>query len=337
VRTVTLETAILYFAYILYGLTMKRSKTLLLVAAGVALLSSCVEGKRYETTISRKWPARGITSIELREVDGGIQVGAGAADEISLVAHVRSRGVGPQPGKENGGFFVTRLEGDTLRLGREEKRSIVVSIPFLERRRLNVDYELHVPPTTHLTLRTVNGQITTIGVNGESNLTTVNGAINVDTEGDRQLNAKCVNGSVKATFRRDFQGAHLKTVNGSVEAILPPSASFACDLSQVNGDFEATFPLSIHSHPGSRQVSGEVNGGHYPLRITTVNGDIAVANGGLPPKPPLPPALGALPVPPAGQAVPAQPAVPTPPAPPAGMPSQKNNAGSRMVLSILID
>jgi len=27
------------------------------------------------------------------------------------------------------------------------------------------------------------------------------------------------------------------------------------------GDVEAAFPLSIHSHPGSRRVSGEVNGG----------------------------------------------------------------------------
>jgi hypothetical protein len=44
----------------------------------------------------------------------------------------------------------------------------------------------------------------------------------------------------------------------------------------VNGDFEASFPLSIHSNPGSRRVSGEVNGGKYELQITTVNGDVEV-------------------------------------------------------------
>jgi len=57
------------------------------------------------------------------------------------------------------------------------------------------------------------------------------------------------------------------------------SLSFSGDFSQVNGDVEAAFPLNIHSHPGSRRVSGEVNGGRYALRITTVNGDIKVDTG----------------------------------------------------------
>jgi hypothetical protein len=91
-------------------------------------------------------------------------------------------------------------------------------------------------------------------------------------------------------------------VNGGVEALLPGSASFTCDLSQVNGDFEASFPLSIHSHPGSRRVSGQVNGGQFELQITTVNGDVEVQHI------PLPPTLPRAPSAPTG--------VPAPPAPP---------------------
>ncbi len=79
--------------------------------------------------------------------------------------------------------------------------------------------------------------------------------------------------------------------------MLPPSASFTGDFTQVNGDVEAAFPLNIHSHPGSRRVSGEVNGGRYSLHIVTVNGDIKVENGGVPPAPPAPPALPAPPAP----------------------------------------
>ena len=118
------------------------------------------------------------------------------------------------------------------------------------------------------------------------------------------MTAKSVNGRILCTFKKDFQGATFKTVNGRVIAALPPNASFYGDFTQVNGDFEAAFPLDIHSHPGSRRVSGEVNGGKYELKITTVNGDIKVENlGG--PTPPAPPAL------------PAPSAVPAPPAPPA--------------------
>jgi DUF4097 and DUF4098 domain-containing protein YvlB len=105
----------------------------------------------------------------------------------------------------------------------------------------------------------------------------VNGAIDIETAGLNELRATTVNGAVKATFTRDFQGARFKTVNGGVEAFFPQNASFAVDLSQVNGDFEASFPLSIHSNPGSRRVSGEVNGGRHDLKIVTVNGDVELA------------------------------------------------------------
>ena len=114
-------------------------------------------------------------------------------------------------------------------------------------------------------------------------------SVDLETAGTQEVSAHTVNGRVRAKFLQSFQGANLKTVNGSVDAVLPPTASFACDVAQVNGDFEASFPLSIHSHPGSRRVSGEVNGGKYDLRIVTVNGDIHL-EGGVAPKPPAAPA-----------------------------------------------
>jgi DUF4097 and DUF4098 domain-containing protein YvlB len=99
---------------------------------------------------------------------------------------------------------------------------------------------------------------------------------------------------VQARFLDDFHGARLGTVNGRVVATLPTSASFLCDFTQINGDFEAAFPLNIHSHPGSRRVSGDVNGGRYALKISTVNGDIKIDNAAPPvplaPPPPPPPA-----------------------------------------------
>ena len=126
-------------------------------------------------------------------------------------------------------------------------------IPFFDSNDVRVDYELHVPPSVALELRTVNGRIETRGVDSEVEASSVNGTLDLETGGSRELVAHTVNGRGRARFVRDFQGAQLKTVNGSVEAVLPPTASFACDLSQVNGDFEASFPLNIHSHPGRRE------------------------------------------------------------------------------------
>jgi hypothetical protein len=277
------------------------------------LLAGCVEGKHYEATVQRTWPANGIRRISLREIDGTIRVEAGAANEISLVAHVDSRGVAPNESKENKGYFLSSIEGDSLVLGRHEGHSVRIQIPFFNSPRLVVDYELRVPPATQMTLRTVNGEIRTIGIDGETTASTVNGGIDLETAGQNEISARTVNGHVRAKFNSAFQGAKLNTVNGSVEAVLPASASFACELSQVNGDFEASFPLNIHSYPGSRRVSGDVNGGRFPLRITTVNGDIQVATGNLLRVPAAP----SIPRPPALTAPSQPPAPPAPGAPPA--------------------
>jgi hypothetical protein len=284
-----------------------RSRRLYFLTAPL-LLAACVAGKHTQETITRQWPAAGINRIEIREVDGNLSVEAGSASEITLVANVEARGFEAKKNAENHGYFQTVVAGDTLRIGREHER-VVVRIPFFGRNDVTVNYTLRVPQTVALDLRTVNGRIATRGVNAETDAVTVNGPIDLETSGTGAVSAKTVNGRVVAKFLQTFQGARLKTVNGSVEAQLPSTASFACDLSQVNGDFEASFPVSIHSHPGSRRVSGEVNGGQYSLKIVTVNGDIQLAN-----SPALPPA-------PSKSSMPSVPAAPAAPQAPSAAPA----------------
>jgi putative adhesin len=278
-------------------LTVHSRRVYLLALTFLAL--SCTVGERREATVTRSWPAAGIRMIKITEVEGSLSVHAGAADQILLVAHVRTRGARGDKDEPNSGYFRTEIDGDTLRIGQRGRGHIQISIPFFHARP-HIDYVLQVPSTVALDLKTVNGRITTRGTEGEAELVTVNGGIDAETAGFQELFAKAVNGHVRAKFLRDFNGATLKTVNGKVEAILPPSASFTCNLSQVNGDFEASFPLSIHSNPGSRRVSGEVNGGRHQLQITTVNGDVEVQHLNVPPVPPVPEIKPVIPpVPPA--------------------------------------
>jgi hypothetical protein len=281
----------------------------LYLPAVAILLASCVAGTRTEETITRRWPAAGINRIEIREVDGSVSIEAAPTNEITLVANVEARGFAPKKNEENDGYFKTILAGDSLQIGRQHE-GMIVHIPFFTRNNVTVNYTLRVPPTVALDLHTVNGRIATRGVDAPTDAVTVNGGIDLEITGTGLVSAKTVNGRIVTKFLTTFQGARLKTVNGSVEAVLPPSASFTCDLSQVNGDFEAAFPVSIHSHPGSRRVSGDVNGGRYSLKIVTVNGDIQLAN--LPA--PAAPALPATPAAPAApQAAPAAPAKPVAP------------------------
>lgn len=281
--------------------------------AAILLASSCgSEMERRTVRIERQWPAQSVRRIEVREIDGAITVDAGSPTEITLSAMVRSRSRA-RPQADNQGFFQSRMEGDTLVIGRRREHTTVL-FPFWGGGDTRVDYALHVPANVDIDLHTVTGRITTHGVAGETRATTVNGVVDIETPGSSEVEAKAVNGRIEARFLKEFHGAVLKTVNGGVNLVLPASASFAGDFSQVNGDVEAAFPLNIHSHPGSRRVSGEVNGGRYSLRITTVNGDIRIENGGgplaVPPPPPVPPAPSAVPAPQAPSAPPARPSAP---------------------------
>jgi len=285
-----------------------NSRRVAIYSLASIILAGCVGGERRTAHIEKSWPAGAIKHIEVREIDGAINVHTGAADKVSLVADVRARGFRPDPKKDNEGYFRTDLEGDTLMIGRRSRHSF--RFPIFSVDEAMISYDLTIPEGIELDLHTVNGKITTAGVTGETNATTVNGVIDLETSGTNEVSAKSVNGYIEAHFLKDFRGATLKTVNGRVIAVLPRDASFYGDFSQVNGDFEAKFPLNIHSTPGSRRVSGQVNGGKYELRITTVNGDIKIDNGA--PIPPQPPMIvpGTIPPPPGAP-------TPIPPVPPA--------------------
>jgi len=263
----------------------KRALYLLVVALTVTSCGRIHErhhgARRFRSnetmTISRSWPAANVRELEIFEVSGRISVEAADTSEISLVATARGD-LDPKQGVENSGLFESKIEGDTLTIGRKQRRRKGLRIPFLfGRNHMEIDYVLKVPASVSLELGTVNGRIITRGTEGATEASTVNGSLDLETVGTNELTATSVNGRVKAKFLRSFQGARFKSVNGGVEAILPQSASFSVDLSQVNGDFEASFPLSVHSNPGSRRVSGDVNGGEHELKIVTVNGDVELS------------------------------------------------------------
>jgi DUF4097 and DUF4098 domain-containing protein YvlB len=260
-------------------MSTKRNSRYLVVA--ILLSAACGREMRHglnsETiTINRTWPAESIRELKVTEVDGSVKITASKTNEIRLVAEASGRDLEPKAGAENSGLFETRLEGSTLHIGHHEEKHF--NIPFMfGRRDLRINYTLEIPATVSVDATTVNGRIAMKGIDGTTEAVSVNGSIDIETAGTNELRASTVNGHVAAKFLTSFQGARFKTVNGGVDVKLPSNASFSVDLAQINGDFEAAFPLSIHSNPGSRRVSGDVNGGAHQLKIVTVNGDVELA------------------------------------------------------------
>ena len=263
-------------------------------ALAVTLLAACMPMEERTAHFENKWPAQAVTHLDLTEVNGTVTVTGDSPSEVTMSASVRARGIHPNPKQPYDGYMTAELDGDTLSI--RSQGSNHHGFFFNIGKEVRIDFDLHVPPQIALNLVTVNGRISTRAIAGETAAKTVNGAVDLESTGVNEVEARSVNGRIQAKFLHDFHGAKLGTVNGRVTAVLPASASFLGDFSQVNGDFEAAFPLNIHSHPGSRRVSGEVNGGRYTLKISTVNGDITIDNS----LAPLAPATPAPPPPPPG-------------------------------------
>jgi hypothetical protein len=193
-----------------------RTYRIYLPALLAVLTYGCVMGERHVETITRSWPADGIKRVDVNGVDGSVDVTAGTGNEISLVAHIRSRDFQPDPKKENHGYFVTSLDSDTLTIGRQHGVHIRSPFFFFNSHDVEINYELRVPPSVDLALTTVNGRVATRGTDGGIQATTVNGSLDVEASGTREVTLRSVNGPLEAHFTKDFQGARFKTVNGSV-------------------------------------------------------------------------------------------------------------------------
>ena len=265
----------------------------LLVALAAA--GCVVPMEEHRAHFDQRWPANTIRRVEVHEIMGTIDVEAGSPDSVQMSADVRAR-TKADKSKANDGYFRTEVVGDTLVIeGQHRHRHFVIGLWNSDD--VRVDYHLRVPAEVALDLQTINGRIETRAIAGETRATTVNGEIDLECTGKNEVAATAVNGRLAARFLDDFHGAQFKTINGRIIATLPQSASFFGDFAQVNGDFESAFPLNIHSNPGNRHVSGEVNGGRYSLKITTVNGDVKLDNGPAPAAPASVPAPPALPAP----------------------------------------
>src|SRR4029079_3496482 len=164
----------------------------------LALVAGVFRGERHVTQVQKSWPSAEIKRIEVREVEGTINVHGGATDKVLLDARIRSFG------KEKPEEFQSSLDGDTLVIGRRERHR--VHIGFFDWTDTRIDYDLTVPSNVELKLTTVNGKIMTRGVAGETAANTVNGSLDLETDGTKEVTAKSVNGRIICTFTRDFQG-----------------------------------------------------------------------------------------------------------------------------------
>jgi hypothetical protein len=142
---------------------------------------------------------------------------------------------------------------------------------------IEVSYQVKVPETASLRLRTSNGAITVTGIKGSVAATNTNGSIT----------GKALAGGVTARTTNESTSIELAAVgidpvevratNGQIHLVLPRTANANLLATATNGTLELKeLEVTRFGEQGSRRVRGRINAGGTPVELSAVNGKVVV-------------------------------------------------------------
>jgi hypothetical protein len=146
----------------------------------------------------------------------------------------------------------------------------------------SVEYTLMVPRSARLDeIKLINGALDIHGVSGEVLASCINGKLAASGLQGR-VRLSTINSPLVAQFDRlGSSPLDLSSVNGSLELTLPSDAKAEIDASTVHGGIDNDFGLMVRNHQWvGHSMSGELGGGGTEIKLSNVNGAIAVRHAG---------------------------------------------------------
>jgi hypothetical protein len=231
------------------------------VAYGALLVASLIS--RGERTRSDRFPAEGITAVDVRIGGGAIRVTGADTDAIRVRAEITE------------GVFGMRYRAER----REGRIQVRADCPPILGIWCSADLTIEVPRGMPLGLHSNNGSISLEGTegpalvssdNGDIRLTAVTGKLEVDTDngtvtgerlGTPSLRAHSDNGDFRLGFTAAPDRIDVTTDNGDVDMGLPDGA-YALEVKTDNGSVRTP----IRTDPGSSRS----------IRVHTDNGDVTL-------------------------------------------------------------
>jgi len=130
-----------------------------------------------------------------------------------------------------------------------------------------------------ITLKATNGQIRLRDVRGEVYVRSMNGLISIESCDTTSLNAKTMNGPIKASFRNVSGEVSLKTLNGPIRAVFPGDSDISMEIRAVSSPVKVAsgFQTDLKSQ---RRFSGKLGKGTHSVFIKSVSGPVTVVTSG---------------------------------------------------------
>ena len=220
-------------------------------------------------------------SLEIKGVNGAIEVEPAHGDEIEIVAEKHGRRNDPtevqiELVEHDGGLTVCAVYPSPAGKRPNECQPGERGRMSVKDNDVEVAFRVLLPATLDFVGRTVNGSIKADDLGGRTEAHTVNGSVKIRSRGS--VRADTVNGSIVAAMgRADWDGeASLETVNGSITLELPDGADVEVRGRTVNGGITTELPLQVHGKYGPKRLEGTLGSGGRELSLATVNGSIKI-------------------------------------------------------------
>ena len=213
----------------------------------------------------------GTISVDGRQ-NGGVSVKGWDRNEILVRSRIQTVALSEAEAKE----LASQVQVETA------SSNIFASGPAGRGERWwSVNYEVFVPRRSNLSLKTNNGGISIVDVNGQLQFTALNGGVHLKRIGG-SVKGSTTNGGLQVELsgdRWDGEALDVSTTNGGVLMSIPENYSAHLETGTVNGLVTSDFPGSVDGNI-TKEFAVNLGSGGATIRAMTTNGGVRIRRGG---------------------------------------------------------
>ena len=216
--------------------------------------------------------------IEIRNINGKIDVEPSIGTAVEIVAEKSARGATIEAAKEAlaGIDIQDTASPREIRIATKMAR---MGGGLFGGGNQSVHYTVKVPASAEAAFSTVNGGVQVTGLRGRVTAEATNGGIKaIDVSG--RLDASTTNGGVEVDLANvPDSGVKLECVNGGIELKLPAGAKANISAHMTNGGINSSgLQMETIGESSRRRLEARLNGGGPQIELSGTNGGIRIAS-----------------------------------------------------------
>ena len=252
------------------------------LAETVQLAESIQKARGDELTeeFHQTYPLTATGRVSIANINGDVRISAWDRNEVKVDAVKRAYN---QERLSEVSVDVTNTADSVMIKTRYPERTQNFGTRNRENNSASVEYTLTIPRGARLDgAELVNGSLDVEGLQGDVHASLVNGQVKAGgLSGEIKLST--VNGGIEASAAslNEAKGVTLSSVNGPIVLFVPSGASAQVKASTVHGAITNDFGLEVEDGQYvGHNLSGQIGSGGPRIRLSNVNGSIAIKRGG---------------------------------------------------------